>query len=447
MRKSVNYSYCCMPCDNGVEPDPYERAVVKSVQDSEIELNKPDSLEKLILPPDDPDPNCCQAWCSYNKESFFFYTFNGTTLVRGSQSYDVILNNSPKDILMYAGYDFDADGKTDYLVLDKNKNYNSIRLSYSYVQTPSSFNNPNSVDFLDFNGDGGTDIMVIKDSNCKIYSINNITHQFDVIYDSGFPTKWHRFFLGDFNGDGKSDILSYTYSGDKTWRISLSNGKGFDWPEIQDLPLVKKDPGASDLDNNIYVVDLNSDGKSDILEMCRNYDNNTAAANYNYYIHRGNGIFEKESVIAGSSCATDNLSFYDRDGDGRVDLLDDNSPCMSEENIPCRVIFFHRDEKKSLVHSITDGFGRKFSISYTSLSKAGTNYTPQTGLTFPLMNYNGALNAVTRTDYSYPGLETVSNTFSYTAAVVHRQGKGLLGFKKILQTNLLTNTATEWLKG
>ncbi|HOZ15530.1 MAG TPA: polymorphic toxin type 23 domain-containing protein [Tenuifilaceae bacterium] len=440
MRKSVKYTYCCIPCESG-GTFPIEQAI-GSGNDVEVILEERASSEEkmIVLPPDDPDPNCCQAYCSYNRESFFFYTYNGTSMVRGSQSYDIVLENSPTDIIMYTGQDFDGDGKSDYLILDKNKNYKSLRLSSSYVQAPPSFNTPNSVDFLDFNGDGATDIMLIKDGNCKILSVNNLTRKLDVIYESGFPTKWHRIFLGDFNGDAKTDILSYTYTGDKTWRISFSNGTGFAWPYVEDLPLLKKDPEKDDLDNNVYVQDLNNDGKDDILEVYSNFVNGIASeATYNYFINNGNGFFTKESLVTGLSSHKNNVSFFDRDGDGIVDLLDRQGFL----NEPFKTIFFHKEESTNLVSSITDGFGRKLSITYNTLPKiSGSSYTSEIGLAFPLMNFNGALNVVTNTSSSYTGLETTSINYKYTAAIIHRQGKGFLGFKKFTQTNQLTGLSS-----
>ena len=80
---------------------------------------------------------------------------------------------------------------------------------------------------LDFNGDGRSDIMVTDEGVTEIFTIRGVTA--DLIYQGGFPTKWHLPLFGDFNGDHKTDMLvrQSKTNNNAQWEIAISNGVSF----------------------------------------------------------------------------------------------------------------------------------------------------------------------------------------------------------------------------
>ncbi|MDY0347870.1 MAG: FG-GAP-like repeat-containing protein [Tenuifilaceae bacterium] len=420
LRRKTTYKYCIQYCnDEPGDEDPIG------------------PIDPIPVPIDDYEPECC-AWTNRSRESFLFYTFNGSTMVRGEENYDLHFENTPDDVIMNAGLDFNGDGQTDYLLLDKNQNMFRVKFSNGYSAGSyylPSFNNPDKVEFLDFNGDGRTDIMVIKDSNTKIYTFNPASHQWDTLYSGGFPTKWHEVFLGDFNGDGNTDILAWTEA--EQWYLHFSTGKGYTWPAIESLPFHNTEPNGS-ADNMVFVKDFNGDGKDDILQITTKWITpGEPITTYHVFQSNGDGTFLHELKICSSSGYFSHYHFGDCNGDGINDIIK-----IMPFSGKVRTMLVRKDQDRTLLQSVTDGLGRTLSVEYKSLPKTG-QYTPGAGSTFPLIDYNGTFFVVSKTQFSYPDLPTTINVFSYTGAAIHRQGKGFLGFKKFKKTNQTTGDWAE----
>ncbi len=417
LRRRMTHHYCAIYC-NGNEPG-----------DGEVDI-----IDDDFVPIEhDPLAECC-AWSGYKTESFLFYTFNGTQLVRGEEQHDLHFQNTPDDVIMHAGLDFNGDGRTDYLLLDKDENMFRVKISSDYALNLPDFNKPNKVEFLDFNGDGRTDIMVIKNANTKIYNFNSTTKQWDVIYNEGFPTKWHRVILGDFNGDGKTDILTWAES--NKWYLNFSTGTGYTWPHIEGLPFNNSLFNTWGTDKIDLVKDFNGDGKDDVLQVRHIWSGGVATSStYHIYQSNGDGTFTHESVVGCLGGAEPNYHFGDSNGDGINDII------MDEPFMVKKIMLVRKDQDRTLLQSVTDGLGRTLSVDYKSLPKA--SYTSGTGSIFPLNDYKGTFFVASKTQFTYPGLPTTTNVFNYTGATIHRQGKGFLGFKKFKKTNQTTGDWTE----
>ncbi|NOQ27297.1 MAG: hypothetical protein GQ564_18200 [Bacteroidales bacterium] len=423
-RELFTYDCNCQPCG--------KMTVVSDKQIPDGKFIENSTLEIVVQPPDDDD-ECCDV-CSYWQESFKYYYFNGSGLVRGSTNYDHNYNNTVEEIYMHPG-DFNGDGQTDYLILEYlDKDY--YFLDGLPINNPPDFNEPDKLEFIDFNGDGKLDIMLIKEANCKIYSYNNNLYEFEIIYESGFPTKWHEIFPGDFNGDGKSDLLVYAADPYNTWKVHFSNGVNFANSSVP--PLKNVNPADNDSNDNFFVKDFNGDGKDDILEIYSVYaDGSFSTSTFNFYFSKGDGDFYKEINAYNKPCDLNtNYHFGDFNGDGRQNV------CYQGATGSADLFYTHKDEKKNLVHSITDAYNRSVRIAYEPLTKGEPFYTKSSGEVFPIIDAKVPLYAVCTVSHNGISGEIIT-TFEYEGAKIHRQGKGFLGFSKITKTNSLNNSIQE----
>ncbi|MCE6988166.1 SpvB/TcaC N-terminal domain-containing protein [Dyadobacter sp. CY323] len=126
----------------------------------------------------------------------------------------------PKANYFFPG-DFDGDGINEYITILGNELNNYLPfLCTNYIQggacgsigindatgfPVADWANADKIYVLDFNGDGKSDLMLIKDNLCEIFTLDAYAAR--RIYTSNFPTKNHLVYFGDFNGDRKTDLL------------------------------------------------------------------------------------------------------------------------------------------------------------------------------------------------------------------------------------------------
>jgi RHS repeat-associated protein len=369
-------------------------------------------------------------------EIFENYYFSGSSLWRGDTQYDLTFTNADAGITLYPA-DFDGDGDMDYMSLKPDKNLDAFK-GFTPTGANPSFNTPNLVQLIDFNGDKRKDILVIKGSNSYIYSYNPLTGYWETIYSStSFPVSTDRVYTGDFNGDKKTDILYYR-SG---WNLKFSTGmNATGFVSSYSPPLRNYDPGASLTDNNYYIGDFNGDGKDDIVEM---YKTGSSVKNIDAFYSKGDGTFLKE-VNSYLNLTIDEqfFSVVDYNSDGQKDIW--RYDYVTGSTTYPIVSYFHCKERRDLVQGIRDGLGVLTNISYANLNYRSYDY--QTGWsylltrgsseTFPLQDYTGPLIVVSQSASSngVAGLNTTA--YTYTGAKIHRKGKGYLGFVKITSSNL-----------
>lgn len=369
--------------------------------------------------------------------------------------------------------DFLGRGKSDILII-----YNTYEGSFYRLL---SFENDEiqpiiseakiSTDFVekknigDFNGDGKMDMLITNDDISTIYTINkdsNSNYIFEKIYESGFPTKHHEIFTGDFNGDGKTDLLTWVQDASPRWQISISKSDGFYYDQFyisNDNGFPTSDPGKQvveynendnwDVDYRLNIGDVNGDGKSDVVfvrddridvhytPMILTKSSQSTCRFINNYVYNIGEDYQ------GLQKSLNNSFFGNFYGEGKS-VLWLRRLLSTTIQIELHLIDFGKRECQNWVTSIIDGMGNKFSFEYDYLSNPDFCHTSPglvsstdmvKKITVPLR----ALRRLSTTNVSENVMET---EYKYQNLYYHSKGRGILGFEETSVTDITNNIKT-----
>lgn len=196
---------------------------------------------------------------------------------------------------------YPISGGSTYLI---NLDRNTSQTSYGIGNIPN-FSSNDRLLAADFNGDGKTDLWHMSDKNLKIYSVTNnrLTKIGERSNDNRIKT-YLPMLLGDYNGDGKIDFLTPKAEvGTKTWHTFISTGNGF-WEYTRELPFAfqqSTETNSAHPSQYYYIPqDFNQDGKTDIIkhsiERSLSYDYDISwysSERIELFENNGNGIFNK----------------------------------------------------------------------------------------------------------------------------------------------------------
>ncbi|MEP7092701.1 MAG: VCBS repeat-containing protein, partial [Flavobacterium sp.] len=211
------------------------------------------------------------------------YTFNVYSLQNNIEileyqkkiDFTFLTANDGDYVSAYYKGDFNGDGLTDILMKRDNKNDNEdsewffVDLDrnkksdffYSLGKFQANFSTG------DFNGDGKLDLFNLSNTSVQVFSVDEITHQFKeltTLYNfSNCSSSSDKNLLGDFNGDHKMDFVHFRYyCGQPEYSMFLSTGSSF-VKHVFNYQVPNF--GNTYVENKI--LDINNDGKSDILEI------------------------------------------------------------------------------------------------------------------------------------------------------------------------------------
>jgi RHS repeat-associated protein len=367
--------------------------------------------------------------------------------------------------------DFDGDSNQDYITILGNETGASNY--YGFICTPSGYiantaigglgTAPSSTTLnwpqiaaadkilpFDFDGDGKQELLVVSGSQTYILSITSqnsggpsVSYWASIILTTAEISSSDKIFSGDFNGDRKSDLLIKRTTGQ--WVILNSNGLSFNssiFSFNQSVVL-----NGNNADHKIVVADFNGDGKSDILHGYPIWVGITSTSSkFSMYYSRGtNSPFYYEQNDYNSTLPLIDLVTGDFNGDGSSDILLKGISTYTSGDI----IYFKPKSQERILQKITTGHNVTTTLTHKLMTKdvypyvynriadldASSNQAPFNYIQLPMY----LVASISNPD----GIGGNSITeYSYQDAVMHRLGKGFLGFKKIVtKNNVIGNTS------
>ena len=368
-------------------------------------------------------------------------------------------------------YSYDPVGFIQPYVIRKNgTNYNSI--------TPIDFNGDGVNEFLATRNEPGNikknyclkiDFdyslpFVIVNTNIYYTSIETIYEETDIfeLY-SDLDNTHYQYLFGDFNGDRISDNVRIgVWTGNNSppnykipQEVKIRFGTGLGYTPYTSLN------GTGSAFVEYLILDINKDKKADLLAMepdnsgygnsvifkvyysgganpvnlNQNFFTNPIATNF--YPRIDLVINHSYTLISYSPQTSSEFSTGDFDGDGFPDLIF-NCPLGQR----C-IAWFDQTPSQNLLTSIINGLGYKINIEYSTLSTNKSSFYIRGNSViqgFPINNFQGSayfVKAIIRPDGEgdvtfNANLDHTSNTsYHYEEALIHREGKGFIGFGKV----------------
>jgi len=228
------------------------------------------------------------------------------------------------NFLVAAG-DFNGDGTLD--VLDTDGFYtNTVSLGRGdgTFQTAQSFpfaleGQYQNIAVADFNGDGIPDVAAQGLTSGSIAVVLGAQHGTfttkQVITTVCTNTFTYGIAAGDVNGDGKADVVAVFGGGSGSCDHEVAVLEGLGTGKFKKAVFYPTGAGANAQEQEIYLVDINGDGKLDIV--IANSDGTLSVL-----LNKGNGTYTTEALVpaVANLYYQESLTFADFNGDGKMDI-------------------------------------------------------------------------------------------------------------------------------
>jgi hypothetical protein len=128
----------------------------------------------------------------------------------------------------------------------------------------------------------------------------------------------------DFRGTGKLDLVVAAFGWQQTGEIILLENHTTDWSKPDFRPIVLDERHGT---IHVPVIDLNGDGKPDFIALI-SQEHETIVA----FINEGNSRFRKETIYEGPHPAigSSGIQLVDLNGDGKIDVLYTNGDTLDK---------------------------------------------------------------------------------------------------------------------
>ncbi|MGA3105763.1 MAG: FG-GAP-like repeat-containing protein [Terriglobales bacterium] len=254
------------------------------------------------------------------------YTFYGTgkgTFTAG-QVYPLQSCNDCSNFLV-AVADFNGDGTLDVLDTDGFfTNTVSLGRGDGTFQTAQSFpfaleGQYQNIAVADFNGDGIPDVAAQGVTSGSVAVVLGAQHGTlttkQLITSVCTNTFTYGIAAGDVNGDGKADVVAVFGGGSDSCNHEVAVLLGLGTGKFKKAAFYPTGAGTNAQEEEVYLVDVNGDGKLDIV--IANSDGTLSVL-----LNKGNGTYTTEALVpaVANLFYQESLTFADFNGDGKMDI-------------------------------------------------------------------------------------------------------------------------------
>lgn len=282
----------------------------------------------------------------------------------------------------------------------------------------------NNVEIQDMNSDGKSEILVLQDNVLKAYSYinNNMSLEYEISSIGEFAD------FGDVNGDNLLDVMTVwaidiNYNRTYHCRIGINLGGGHFSFNIE-----KTFRAKSGIEMAFNLRDLNGDKKADILGITK--VQSTIKQDFIIQLSQCDGSFVEKNYTfdLDNVMLNPEYSIFDFNGDGIVDIISRDTA-----NLYSVMFVLKGSANSGLATCISNGMDIKTFIDYKYLTDNSV-YAKTESNSFPVQNLQESYRVVSSTRTFANNNEYSITDYFYEDLKFHLQGKGILGFSKVVET-------------